>query len=228
MADAALILDSADPDRVEDIFLQENMDLVGEPLVAFCVKGPMKDRRQITAIARAIDMTTSELGGGVSLIPFHHPVDVEYAEAVKAMVQEQDSVQIIKGKYNPAEVLGLIGKCDLVVGMRLHSLIFAANRGVPFIPVSYDPKIDEFAGEFGMKPAVHVPLIGPEMLFDAIADTYEVRGRIKTRITETTGRLRERTMVGFNALGEFLDSLELKKVVMLRAKKRRDAEISKT
>ncbi|MCX6645746.1 MAG: polysaccharide pyruvyl transferase CsaB, partial [bacterium] len=203
MADAALLLNPADSEIVEDIFLQENIDLVGKPLVAFCVRGSRRDQVQINAIARAIDMTTSNLGGGVILIPFHLLGDFEYAEIIRKHVNDKDSVVVLKGKYRPAEMLGLIGKCDLVVGMRLHSLIFAANMGVPFVAMSYDPKIDEFAGEFGIKPAVHTPLVGPEMLFDAIADTYEQRGRIKTRITDTSKRLRDRAQSGFDALGEF-------------------------
>jgi polysaccharide pyruvyl transferase CsaB len=216
MADAALLLNPADAEIVDDIFLQENIDLVGKPLVAFCVRGSRRDKVQINAIARAIDMTTSNLDGGVVLVPFHHPEDFEYAEVIRNYINDKDSVAVLKGKYRPAEMLGLIGKCDLVVGMRLHSLIFAANMGVPFVAMSYDPKIDEFAGEFGIKPAVHTPLIGPEMLFDAIADTYEQRGRIKTRITETAKRLRERAQSGFDALGEFLDSLELRKIGMAK------------
>jgi len=227
MADAALLLEPAEPDIVEDVFLQENLDLPGRPLVAFCVKGPKSDRRQLTALARAIDMTMEQLGGGVVLIPFHHPDDVEYAELVRSLTSEKDDVMVMKGKYRPAEMLGVIGKCDIVVGMRLHSLIFAANRGVPFVAVSYDPKVDEFAGEFGFKPAAHTPLVGPEMLFDAIADTYELRGRMKTKITETTSRLRARSLKGFNALGELFDRLELGKIGMLQAAKRRKKASSK-
>ncbi len=221
MSDAALLLQQAEADAVEDIFLQENLDMPGRPLVAFSVKGSKRDRRQIGALARAIDMTSSELGGGVALVPFHHPDDVEYAELVRSMTATPDDVMIVKGKYRPAEVLGLIAKCDLVVGMRLHSLIFAASAAVPFVAVSYDPKIDEFAGEFGMKPAVHTPLVGPEILFDAIAEAYENRGRIKTKITETTKRLRERSQSGFDALGEYLDGLQLKRIALARASKHR-------
>lgn len=224
MADTALLLDPADSDTVEDIFLQENIDLVGKPLVAFCVRGSVRNRHQITAIARAIDLVNSEIGGGVALLPFHHPDDVEYAGLIMGMVKDKDSVAILKGKYPPREVLGLTGKFDLVVGMRLHSLIFAANQGVPFVAMSYDPKIDEFVGEFGMRPAVHVPLVGPEMLFDAIADALEQKGKMRTRITETTTRLRQRARDGFNALGEFLDSLELRKIGLARLQRHKRKE----
>jgi L-malate glycosyltransferase len=227
MADAALLLKPADPGRVEDIFLQENIDLVGKPLIGFSLKGPMKDRRQITSLARAIDMVNRNLDGGVALIPFHHPMDLEYAEAVRAMCEDKDSVAIVKGKYHPDEVLGLIGKFDLLVGMRLHSLIFAANRGVPFVPVSYDPKIDEFSGEFQIKPAVHTPLVGPEMLTEAIEETWENRGRIKAKIGQGVARLQVRTQDGFNALGRFMDSLELRRIGYRKMVKRQSTQPGK-
>jgi polysaccharide pyruvyl transferase CsaB len=221
MGDAALTLEPADPDHIDDIFLQENLDLLEKPLFAFALKGSIKDRRQITSLARAIDIAYESLDCGIALFPFHHPSDVQYAEAIRDMVKEKDYCSVVKGKYRPAEVLGLIGKCDLVVGMRLHSLVFAASRGIPFVPVSYDPKIDEFAGEFGMKPAVHTPLIGPERLVEAIEDAWEFRGRIKTRVTQGMARLRQRTMDGYNALGEYFDRLELRKLGLARTAKKR-------
>ncbi|MFH1677068.1 MAG: polysaccharide pyruvyl transferase CsaB [bacterium] len=209
MADAALVLEPSDPDLVEDIFLKENLDVLGRPLIAWSVKGSIKDNRQIIALARAIDMVNGSLGGGSVIVPFHHPWDFQYAEAVRGMCSDRDSVFILKERYRPSEILGLIGKCDIVVGMRLHSLIFSANRDVPFVPVSYDPKIDEFAGEFGMKPAAHVPLVGPERLSEAIEETFENKNRIKAKISQTATRLRGRTTDGFRALDEFFDSLEL-------------------
>lgn len=40
--------------------------------------------------------------------------------------------------------MSLIGNLDLLIGIRLHALIFAALMHVPFIGISYDPKINSF------------------------------------------------------------------------------------
>ncbi len=49
---------------------------------------------------------------------------------------------LIKDDLEPEEAASLIGGADLVLGMRLHSLILAAAQEVPFIAISYDPKVD--------------------------------------------------------------------------------------
>ncbi len=37
-----------------------------------------------------------------------------------------------------------IASCELIIGMRLHSLILAAANGVPSVALSYDPKVNAF------------------------------------------------------------------------------------
>jgi polysaccharide pyruvyl transferase WcaK-like protein len=50
-------------------------------------------------------------------------------------------------------MLAEVQACDLLIGMRLHSLIYAASQKVPMIGISYDPKIDQFLQRLEMKPA---------------------------------------------------------------------------
>jgi polysaccharide pyruvyl transferase WcaK-like protein len=63
-------------------------------------------------------------------------------------------------------MLALIGHLRLLIGMRLHALIFAAIRGVPFVALTYDPKVSAFAREVG------------EPLLDLAGLTAEVLGRL--------------------------------------------------
>jgi len=54
---------------------------------------------------------------------------------------------------DPRKMLREAGACRLLVGMRLHALIYAANRRVPMLGISYDPKIDRFLAGIGQLPA---------------------------------------------------------------------------
>ncbi|MFH1539502.1 MAG: polysaccharide pyruvyl transferase CsaB [bacterium] len=49
----------------------------------------------------------------------------------------------------PHLALESLRKCHILIGMRLHSLIFSALCGVPFIGLSYDPKVRAFCDSLG-------------------------------------------------------------------------------
>jgi polysaccharide pyruvyl transferase WcaK-like protein len=59
-----------------------------------------------------------------------------------------------------------VGRCRLLFGMRLHSLIYAANRGVPLLGLSYDPKIDHFLARLGQKPIGSTEALDPDRFAD--------------------------------------------------------------
>jgi len=46
--------------------------------------------------------------------------------------------------YDPGELMGVIGRAQFVLSMRLHALIYAAAAGTPAIGVAYDPKVEAF------------------------------------------------------------------------------------
>jgi polysaccharide pyruvyl transferase CsaB len=60
---------------------------------------------------------------------------------------------ITRGISSPQDMLAAVSECDLLIGMRLHALIYAASQEVPMVGISYDPKIDQFLNRLGMKAA---------------------------------------------------------------------------
>ena len=56
---------------------------------------------------------------------------------------------IVETSADVGTVVGLIARSEAVLGMRLHSLIFAAAQGTPFAGVSYDPKVAGFVDYIG-------------------------------------------------------------------------------
>jgi len=53
--------------------------------------------------------------------------------------------------------------------MRLHSLIYAANREVPMLGISYDPKIDQFLARLGQLPAGSTEALDADQLAERAA-----------------------------------------------------------
>ncbi|MEW5947582.1 MAG: polysaccharide pyruvyl transferase CsaB [bacterium] len=99
----------------------------------------------------------------------------------------------------PLEALAVIQTLDLVIGMRLHSLIFAAMCGVPFVGVSYDPKVQAFCESAGQPCYVLAGEDRPDELRqkirDGLAAAREPRGA-----ASAASHMRTQTMIQTRAM----------------------------
>ncbi|MEG0386191.1 MAG: polysaccharide pyruvyl transferase CsaB [Solibacillus sp.] len=98
---------------------------------------PFKQR-----IADSLDLLARD-GKTIVFIPMHGDHDEKSSHELAAQMQEKCIVA--PGHISIEEKIAVIGQSDLLIGMRLHSLIFSAIQATPFIALSYDPKIDAFA-----------------------------------------------------------------------------------
>ena len=198
VADPAFLLEPCSDERLKDIFFEEDLDEIDQPLLGIALKGSKRDKRAHAGLARAIDIIARGYDMHPVFVPFHHPSDTLFAEKIAAFMEEKPT--ILKKRWLPSEFLGLFGKFEFVLGMRLHSLIFAAKAKVPFAGISYDPKIDEFLREFDFKPVARVPILGPEILSEEMEDILEERDEYKTRIIKVLYKLEERAEKAFKLL----------------------------
>lgn len=60
----------------------------------------------------------------------------------RAIAEEIGSGAYVAGENpTPAQILGIVNGAEFVLGMRLHTLIYAAKCGTPVIGIVYDPKV---------------------------------------------------------------------------------------
>ena len=78
----------------------------------------------------------------------HH--DVHASEKVLQQMKNQDKCYILGANFTPNQYLNFISECQLIIGMRLHALIFATITGVPQIGLSYDKKVESMLKRNGM------------------------------------------------------------------------------
>lgn len=95
-------------------------------------------------IAEACD-EIAEKGSEVIFIPMQYPGDVEVSDRIAGMMKNRSVV--LREKYTPEQILGITGRCSIMLSMRLHALIFAAVNNVPIAGIIYDPKIEYYLKE---------------------------------------------------------------------------------
>lgn len=61
------------------------------------------------------------------------------------------NIYYINSFFKPCDIIRQMCKCDIIIGMRLHSLIFANKLNIPYIPIIYSPKINNFVSELDIK-----------------------------------------------------------------------------
>ncbi|MDH7498441.1 MAG: polysaccharide pyruvyl transferase family protein, partial [Syntrophomonadaceae bacterium] len=98
------------------------------------------------ALAEVLDALAAE-GSDIVFLSLHYPDDLAASRRVAARMKA--TAVLVEKKLGTAETMTLIAGSRLLIGMRLHSLIFAAAAGVPFLGIPYDPKVESLLREFG-------------------------------------------------------------------------------
>lgn len=74
-------------------------------------------------------------------------IPLSFAEGLR----DADAMQGIRGRRNSRFDMDLYRNVRVMVGMRLHSLIFAVQNGIPVIGIAYAPKVRRFLAEVGLE-----------------------------------------------------------------------------
>lgn len=153
-ADPALCLEPVDSLRVQEILCKENIAMGDYPIVGVCLRGTYTDQLFLEEteyaqfkkiLAHLIDQLITDLDAEVVFIPMQYtPPDNTIAFELSEIIRHKERIEIITGRYTPQEVMGILGKMDMVIGMRLHSLILAAAMSVPMVGIVYHPKVKNF------------------------------------------------------------------------------------
>jgi polysaccharide pyruvyl transferase WcaK-like protein len=140
-------------------------------------------------LAKASDAIVRDLGARVVFLPMQFPEDVRAAESIAELTKEPCTV--LEDEYTTSEFLSLVGNMDLMLGIRLHALIFAGVMEVPMLGISYDPKIDRFLSSIGEEPVGNLKDVTAEELMAEIRRKWNDKQSFRQRNGELLAKLRD-------------------------------------
>lgn len=112
-------------------------------------------------IAETVNYVREKYGLECILIPMQCPKDVEIS---KRIAIKSKSGVVAPENLTPSEILGLTARAKMIVGMRLHTLIYAAAMCTPIVGLIYDPKISAVMNQLRQKYMIPIDNLNPVTL----------------------------------------------------------------
>lgn len=125
----------------------------------------------------------------VLFLPFHFPHDLECSDQVIKQFKNHELLFVVRENLSVFETLEIIRSSNLIVGIRLHALIFASSQNTPFIGVSYDPKIDSFMNQIHNDNLLFIDEFSHEQLVENIFFSIKEGSELKLDLEENLTQL---------------------------------------
>jgi polysaccharide pyruvyl transferase WcaK-like protein len=156
VGDHAFLMTPANSHRIEQILEAEKINSLKKPIVGispselmhrYCLKNisATSDRYEAykQLIIDIINYMVEELNVSVLIIP-HSYQESEDDRIISTKVFEEvnnkEKVILLEQKYDCTELKGLIGKCEMFIGCRMHSTIASVSMCVPTVALVYGHK----------------------------------------------------------------------------------------
>lgn len=141
-ADPALTLSCAPRAKVDELLASSGIDR-GTRCAGFALRLWPGFAEHTADIAACVRYVYKDLGLTPVFISINHKNDLDAAEAVTKLIPDIPCVTL-PGPLPSELAIGVMGRMEIAISMRLHGLIFAAGQGTPVVGISYDPKVTAF------------------------------------------------------------------------------------
>jgi len=117
-----------------------------------------------------------------------YPHDLKISEEIAELTG--CASYVCKNALSVKEILGLTSSCKAVLGMRLHTLVFAAGSAVPVVGIVYDKKVSGFLDYIGQNRSVDASDMDVEKAKAYIDEIMENKADISRRLSEKREELK--------------------------------------
>ena len=185
--------------------IQELINLDDRPIIGISVREHKNNGSDLKKIlAQAADYLIENYKAKIIFLPFKFDEDVQSSEKILSLMKNK--ADILKIKLEPEELLSVLSRFSLVVGVRLHSIIFSSMANIPFIAFNYDPKVKHFVEDLGLSELL-LDIdedISLKNIQEKIEYVRENSDKIKDILLKKVNNLEEKALVNNELVFKFL------------------------
>lgn len=177
-SDPVFTLAASNKEKISEIFKLEGIPM-NKKMIGIGLRDWDNSEEFVNTISKVIPYIVDRYNVNVVVIPMHYPSDLKISRQVCSMSKSR-SCFVIEDSYSVEDIMGIINELDLILAMRLHSLIYAATQAVPMIGLVYDPKITGFLESIEQE----ISLSTEDVQFDELIDKIDYVWTNREAITE--------------------------------------------
>ncbi|MFC1735268.1 polysaccharide pyruvyl transferase family protein [Candidatus Hydrogenedentota bacterium] len=148
-ADSAILMK---PTTLENMLLAPGVKetLVSDaPKIGLCISAQRAIHNE-RELAACLDQIILETDAQIVAIPMNPLTDSVLMARLVGYMENRARMLLLTGEYQPAEIVTIASRMNVVISSRLHLLILAATVGIPIIGIARGSKVDNFLRPFGL------------------------------------------------------------------------------
>ena len=179
-ADPVFTLLPSPKEEVNQIFKAEKIPN-DKKIIGISVRQWKGSDNLVEVISKSIEYMLKKYDVNIVLIPMHYPEDLDISFEVEKMVNNE-GCYVMRERYSVEEIMGVIKELEIIIAMRLHSLIYAATQEVPIVGLVYDPKVEGILHSLGMEYMCNVEDLTYEELIENVDYVWKNRIELKEKL----------------------------------------------
>ena len=188
-ADPVLTTLPADRHIIENIFQKEDIPL-NIPLIGVNIRKWKRSGNLSEELALSLEY----LYKNYNLTPLFIAMSYEDMEAIKhTAIRLKIPYKTLSQVYEPEELIGIMGRLEVVLAMRLHTLVYSSIAITPMVGLVYDPKIKGYLEYIDQQAAGNVENIKSENINNIVNTIMENYNEEKDKLGLKMAKLKELT-----------------------------------
>jgi polysaccharide pyruvyl transferase CsaB len=161
--------------------------------------------RFLDNLTEAMSRIAKQHEAHIVLISMHPLQDALLFKPIRDRIKQSTPLLSLPSHLSPRQLMTVISLLDILVGMRLHSLVFAARSGVPFVGLSYDTKVEEFCLLMGQEYCLNLDHFSSSTLVKKFEIIWNAREEFRGRILKSSHILQSRSQENIELIASVME-----------------------